>query len=154
MAKTRKRIATHKKASKRRKANAKPARKKAAKRATQKKRTPKAVAKMAPRKTLRQRAPVIEDTIIDVIDEPIPGVVRIAEYETVRTTTPKGGAGPDNRRPFLAAIVLATALVASVADPKAFRSGRSFSAWIGLVPRQNSSGGSDRLGGMSKRGDR
>jgi transposase len=49
---------------------------------------------------------------------------------------------------------LATALVASVADPKAFRSGRDFSAWIGLVPRQNSSGGKDRLGSISKRGDR
>jgi transposase len=36
---------------------------------------------------------------------------------------------------------LATALVATVADPKAFRSGRNFSAWIGLVPKQNSSGG-------------
>ena len=50
--------------------------------------------------------------------------------------------------------VLATALVASVADPKMFRSGRDFSAWIGLVPKQNSSGGKDRLGHISKRGDR
>jgi transposase len=41
---------------------------------------------------------------------------------------------------------LATALVASVADPKAFRSGRDFSAWIGLVPKQHSSGGKDKLG--------
>jgi len=49
---------------------------------------------------------------------------------------------------------LATALVASIADPKAFRSGRDFSAWIGLVPKQNSSGGKDRLGNISKRGDR
>jgi transposase len=49
---------------------------------------------------------------------------------------------------------LATALVASIADPKAFRSGRNFSAWIGLVPKQNSSGGKDRLGNISKRGDR
>ena len=49
---------------------------------------------------------------------------------------------------------LATALVASIADPKAFRSGRDFSAWIGLVPKQNSSGGKDRLGDISKRGDR
>src|SRR4029453_18320484 len=49
---------------------------------------------------------------------------------------------------------LATALVASVADPKAFRSGRDFSAWIGLVPKQSSSGGKDRLGNISKRGDR
>ena len=50
--------------------------------------------------------------------------------------------------------VLATALVASVADPKAFRSGRNFSAWIGLVPKQHSSGGKDRLGSISKQGDR
>ena len=49
---------------------------------------------------------------------------------------------------------LATALVASVADPKAFRSGRDFSAWIGLVPKQNSSGGKDKLGSISKQGDR
>ena len=49
---------------------------------------------------------------------------------------------------------LATALVASIADPKAFRSGRDFSAWIGLFPKQNSSGGKDRLGHISKRGDR
>jgi transposase len=50
--------------------------------------------------------------------------------------------------------VLATALVASVADPKAFRSGRDFSAWIGLVPKQSSSGGKDKLGSISKQGDR
>jgi len=49
---------------------------------------------------------------------------------------------------------LATALVATVADPKAFRSGRNFSAWIGLVPKQHSSGGRDRLGSVSKQGDR
>ena len=50
--------------------------------------------------------------------------------------------------------VLATALTASIADPKAFRSGRNFSAWIGLVPKQHSSGGKDRLGSISKQGDR
>src|SRR6266513_162901 len=50
--------------------------------------------------------------------------------------------------------MLATALVASVADPRAFRSGRNFSAWIGLVPKQHSSGGKDRLGSISKQGDR
>jgi transposase len=49
---------------------------------------------------------------------------------------------------------LATALVASIADPKVFRSGRDFSAWIGLVPKQNSSGGKDKLGNISKQGDR
>jgi transposase len=50
--------------------------------------------------------------------------------------------------------MLATAVVASIADPKAFRSGRDFSAWIGLVPKQNSSGGKDKLGSISKQGDR
>jgi transposase len=49
---------------------------------------------------------------------------------------------------------LATAPVASVVDPKVFRSGRNFSAWIGLVPKQHSSGGKDRLGSISKQGDR
>nr|WP_162478943.1 IS110 family transposase [Bradyrhizobium sp.]CUT16320.1 Mobile element protein CDS [Bradyrhizobium sp.]CUT16671.1 Mobile element protein CDS [Bradyrhizobium sp.] len=49
---------------------------------------------------------------------------------------------------------LATAFVASIADPKAFRSGRDFSAWVGLMPKQNSSGGKDKLGSISKQGDR
>ena len=51
------------------------------------------------------------------------------------------------------AVTLATALAASVADPQIFRSGRNFSAWIGLVPKQHSSGGKDRLGSISKQGD-
>jgi transposase len=49
---------------------------------------------------------------------------------------------------------LATALVASIPNPKAFRSGRDFSAWIGLVPKQHSSGGKEKLGSISKQGDR
>ncbi len=50
--------------------------------------------------------------------------------------------------------VLASALVATVADPGIFRSGRDLAAWIGLVPRQNSSGGKERLGSISKAGHR
>jgi transposase len=50
--------------------------------------------------------------------------------------------------------MVATALVASVADPSTFRSARNFSAWIGLVPKQHSSGGKERLGSISKQGDR
>jgi transposase len=50
--------------------------------------------------------------------------------------------------------LLASALVAAVPDPKAFRSGRNLAAWIGLVPRQNSSGGKERLAGITKQGDR
>ncbi len=50
--------------------------------------------------------------------------------------------------------VLASAMVASVPDPHAFRSGRNLAAWIGLVPKQNSSGGKERLGGITKQGNR
>lgn len=50
--------------------------------------------------------------------------------------------------------VTATALAASVADPSHFRSGRQFAAWLGLTPRQNSSGGKERLGRITKMGDR
>jgi transposase len=47
----------------------------------------------------------------------------------------------------------ASALVASVGDASTFKNGRQFSAWLGLVPRQDSSGGKERLLGISKRGD-
>lgn len=47
----------------------------------------------------------------------------------------------------------ATAIEASVGDVKTFQNGREFSAWLGLVPRQHSSGGKERLLGISKRGD-
>jgi transposase len=50
--------------------------------------------------------------------------------------------------------LVATALVASVPDPHAFRSGRDLSAWIGLVPKQNSTGGKEKLGSISKAGNR
>jgi transposase len=50
--------------------------------------------------------------------------------------------------------LVATALVASVSNPQAFKSGRDLAAWIGLVPKQNSSGGKERLGGISKHGNR
>lgn len=50
--------------------------------------------------------------------------------------------------------ITATAIVASVGDPSQFRSGRHFAAWLGLVPRQNSSGDKERLGRISKRGDK
>lgn len=50
--------------------------------------------------------------------------------------------------------VTATALAASVTDLSQFRSGRQFAAWLGLTPRQNSSGGRERLGHITKMGDR
>ncbi len=119
MAKAKRRVATRKKSSKRGKASAKPARRKAAKRTKPKqakskikdaekpmakeKRPSKIAARKAPRKTPRQLVEVpVEDTIIDVIEEPVPGVVVVTEYETIRTATPissspepKRGVGPE-----------------------------------------------------------
>jgi len=51
-------------------------------------------------------------------------------------------------------IIGATAIAATVTDPSLFRSGREFAAWLGMTPRQNSSGGKERLGRTSKRGDK
>ena len=122
MAKAKKRVATRKKSSKRGKASAKPARKKAAKRtmpkgakskvgragrgapkpAVKKRQFLKTAARKAPRKAPRKVVVPVEDTIIDVIDEPAPGVIRVTEYESIRTGTPissgrepKRGAGPE-----------------------------------------------------------
>ncbi|MEO1200908.1 MAG: IS110 family transposase [Pseudomonadota bacterium] len=50
-------------------------------------------------------------------------------------------------------VITATALVATIGDASQFRSGRQLAAWLGLVPRQYSSGGKERLGRISKRGD-
>ena len=50
--------------------------------------------------------------------------------------------------------IVATALVAEIGDWKAFSSGRSLAAWIGLVPKQHTTGGKDRLGSITKQGDR
>ena len=105
MAKAKKRVAARKKTSKRGKASAKPARKKVAKRAAaskakskvrragssaakpaaKKKQPPKIVARRAPRQVVK--VPVATK-IIDVIEKPVPGVVVVREYESVRTATP------------------------------------------------------------------
>jgi transposase len=50
-------------------------------------------------------------------------------------------------------LITATAVVASVGNATQFRSARQFAAWLGLVPQQHSSGGKERLGHISKRGD-
>jgi transposase len=49
---------------------------------------------------------------------------------------------------------VATALVAEISDWKAFGSGRDLAAWIGLVPRQHTTGGKDKLGSITKQGNR
>jgi transposase len=51
-------------------------------------------------------------------------------------------------------VIGATAITSTVTDPSVFKTGRDFAAWIGLVPRQYSTGGKEKLGGISKQGDR
>ena len=63
--------------------------------------------------------------------------------EPMRRITALRGVGP----------ISASALVASAGDVKLFRNGRQFAAWLGLVPRQYSTGGKLRLGRITKRGD-
>jgi transposase len=49
--------------------------------------------------------------------------------------------------------ITASTIAAAVPDASLFRSGRQFAAWLGLTPRPHSSGGKERLGGISKQGD-
>lgn len=79
---------------------------------------------------------------LQAIDRSILALQRTDEVARRLSTIP--GIGP----------VGATALAASVANPGQFRSGREFAAWLGLTPSQNSSGGKDRLGRITKMGDR
>jgi transposase len=51
-------------------------------------------------------------------------------------------------------VIGATAIASTIADASAFKTGSDLAAWIGLVPRQHSTGGKQRLGGISKQGDR
>jgi transposase len=51
-------------------------------------------------------------------------------------------------------VITATAIAATVTDPDQFSSGRQFAAWLGLTPKQHSTGGQTRLGGISNQGDR
>jgi len=98
------------------------------------------VARMA----LRQLAAQIEDADarIAALDKEV--VARHRRCEASRNLATIPGIGP----------LIASALDAAVPDASHFRSGRQFAAWLGLVPRQNSSGGKEKLGRITKTGDR
>ena len=66
-----------------------------------------------------------------------------AQREDCRLLASVPGIGP----------VVATALVGTVGDPRQFKNGRQFAAWVGLTPKQRSSGGKTLLGGITKHGD-
>ena len=80
--------------------------------------------------------------LIGTIDKRIMAQHRASEASKRLETIP--GIGP----------IGATTIAAVVTDPNAFKTGRDFAAWIGLVPRQDSTGGKQKLGPISKQGDR
>ncbi|MNZ79408.1 Transposase IS116/IS110/IS902 family protein [compost metagenome] len=84
---------------------------------------------------------VEHDSRLDRLDRMIQHQVR--EDERVERLMQVEGIGP----------ITATAIVSAVGDARQFSSARQFAAWLGLVPRQHSSGGKARLGSISKRGD-
>jgi transposase len=77
------------------------------------------------------------------------GGLRRADYRASRSK--RGGA----RLQSIAGVgpITAAAIVASVGEPQDFRNGRQFAPWLGLIPKQHSSGGKTRLGRITKRGD-
>ena len=102
-----------------------------------------------------RRVPPLARELLQVLTEHLRGLnERTAELDRRLVEVARGDAACAR----LAAVpgigpVIATALVAMVGDAKAFASGRHLAAWAGLVPRQHSSGGKERLLGISKRGD-
>jgi transposase len=78
---------------------------------------------------------------IDLIEARLAAWHKASEVSRRLATIP--GIGP----------IIATAITATVADPSAFRSGREFAAWLGLTPTQRSTGGKQRLGRISRKGD-
>lgn len=79
---------------------------------------------------------------LDTIEERLVALHRADQLSRRLASIP--GVGP----------ITAMAIVSTVPDPSVFRSGREFAAWLGLTPKSHSSGGKDKLGRISKRGDR
>ena len=95
------------------------------------------------------------DVLAELYDELVHMDGRVEKYDGMIEEI----AGKDEQAKLLMTIpgvgpMTATALLATMGDPGMFRNGRECAAWLGLVPRQHSTGGKDRLLGISKRGDR
>src|SRR5689334_1693541 len=102
-----------------------------------------------------RRLPPLARELLQVLAEHLRGLEeRTAEIDRRLVAMTRDGAACE-RSAAVPGIgpVIATALVAAVGDAEAFASGRHLAAWLGLVPRQHSSGGKERLLGLSKRGD-
>jgi len=89
---------------------------------------------------IRERLKRLDDSIVKY-DKWIKQLAH--EDELAQRVMKLGGIGP----------ITATAIIATIGDASTFNNGRQFAAWLGLTPRQNSSGGKNRLGSISKRGD-
>jgi transposase len=81
------------------------------------------------------------DRAVEALTKEIEAIA--ARDESCRCLLTVPGVGP----------LVATAMVAAIADGSAFRRARDFAAWLGLVPKQSSTGGKARLGGITKRGN-
>ena len=118
-----------------------------------------------------QNWPKLVEIILDDTDTRLPAIARLALGLLVAQIQDLQGRIKDLERALLAwhrknqtsrrletipgiGFITATAITATVTDPSHFKSARQFAAWLGLVPRQNSSGGKDRLGRISKMGNR
>ncbi|AXO14554.1 IS110 family transposase [Thalassospira indica] len=119
----------------------------------------------------RERLDRIVDVIMEEEDESLPALARASLRPLVAMLQANEAAIDDIDRAIKAAhkenevsqrlasipgvgVLTASAIAATVPDPSFFKSGREFAAWLGLVPRQNSSGGKERLGRISKQGNR
>jgi len=89
---------------------------------------------------LRQRWQLLDEEI-DLASAEITQIAR--ESELCRNVSTVPGVGP----------IVSTALIAAVGNATAFKRARDMSAWLGLVPKQHSTGGKSNLGGISKRGN-
>jgi transposase len=102
-----------------------------------------------------RRLPPLARELLRALAEHLRGLEeRTAELDRHLVATARDGGACER----LAAVpgigpVIATGLVAAIGDANTFTSGRHLAAWLGLVPRQHSSGGKERLLGISKRGD-
>mgnify|MGYP003645222931 CR=1 FL=1 len=98
----------------------------------------------AARAALLEMAEQIEGLTARIEDLDVKIVATVKADETARRLTSIPGVGP----------IIAATIRATITDPAAFRTGRDLAAWIGITPRANSSGGKERLGGISKRGNK
>ena len=95
------------------------------------------------------------EVLVDLYDELVHMETRVERYDTMIEVIARA----DEQARLLMTIpgigpMTATALLTAIGDAGVFRNGRECAAWLGLVPRQHSTGGKDRLLGISKRGDR